>query len=140
MLAIIIAGRRDKDQALTSTSSASPPYTQPPHYGLDSHAYSSHGDSPVMQHRLSNKERPLSPELSSPLPESVLAAEGDKEVAYPHIQPAPLQRPAESNGPDGRRVLGMKSKWFYGLLVLLIALAIGLGVGLGVGLGTKNSE
>lgn len=32
----------------------------------------------------------------------------------------------------------MKSKLFYGLLVLFPVLAIGLGVGLGVGLGTKN--
>lgn len=83
----------------------------------------------------------MSPELSSPLPESVMAAEGDKEVAYPHLQPVPYQRPPEdAANKDGRRVCGMNSKWFYGLLVLLIALAIGLGVGLGVGLGTKNDE
>lgn len=70
-----------------------------------------------------------------------MAAEGDKEVAYPHLQPG-LQRPGQENSQesDGRRVCGMKSKWFYGLLVLLIVLAIGLGVGLGVGLGTRNSE
>lgn len=81
----------------------------------------------------------MSPELSSPLPESVMAAEGDKEVAYPHLQPVPHQRPSdEPNNQDGRRVCGLKSKLFYGLLILLILVAIGLGVGLGVGLGTRN--
>ena len=83
----------------------------------------------------------MSPELSSAFPESVRAAEGDKEVvAYQQPQPLPYQRPVDGSGKgNGRRVLGMKSKWFYGLLVLLVALAIGLGVGLGVGLGTRDS-
>lgn len=123
-------------------SSSSPPYSQPPHYGVDTHAYSPHGEAPSpMQHRLSNKERPMSPELSSAFPQTVMAAEGDKEVvAYSQPQPLPYQRPVDGSGSGNeRRILGMKSKWFYGLLALLIVLAIGLGVGLGVGLGTKDS-
>lgn len=83
----------------------------------------------------------MSPELSSAFPESVRAGEGDKEVvAYSQPQPLPYQRPVDGSGSGNeRRILGMKSKWFYGLLALLIVLAIGLGVGLGVGLGTKDS-
>jgi hypothetical protein len=97
-----------------------------------------------MQHRLSNKERPMSPELSSAFPEHVRAAEGDKEVvAYQQPQPLPYQRPADGSGGDGKRILGMRSKWFYGLLVpliILVVLGIGLGVGLGVGLGNQKSQ
>jgi hypothetical protein len=127
-----------------SYSSSSPPYSQPPHYGVDTQAYSPHGSIPSMQHRLSNKERPMSPELSSAFPEHVRAAEGDKEVvAYQQPQPLPYQRPADGSGGDGRRILGMRSKWFYGLLVplvVLVVLGIGLGVGLGVGLGNQKSQ
>ena len=83
----------------------------------------------------------MSPEqLSSAFPESVRAAEGDKEVvAFQQPQPLPYQRPVDGSGREGgRKVMGMKRKWFYGLLVLLVLLAIGLGVGLGVGLGTGD--
>jgi hypothetical protein len=105
--------------------------------------YSSYGGEGYddVQHRLSNKDRPLSPDLSSQFPESVLASEGDKEVAYNPPQPLPYQRPDAPRTSDNRRVCGVKSSLFYGLLVLLIifvALGIGLGVGLGVGLGTKH--
>jgi len=94
-----------------------------------------------MQHRLSNKDRPMSPEqLSSAFPESVRAAEGDKEVvAFQQPQPLPYQRPIDGAGREGgRRVMGMRAKWFYGLLVVLVLLAVGLGIGLGVGLGTRG--
>jgi hypothetical protein len=96
-----------------------------------------------MQHRLSNKERPMSPELSSAFPESVRAAEGDKEVvAYQQPQPLPYQRPVDgAGGGDGKKVMGMRKKWFLGLLVplvLLVVLGVALGVGLGVGLNSKD--
>lgn len=93
-----------------------------------------------MQSRLSNKERPLSPDLSSPFPESVLADEGDKEVIYPPPQPLPYQRPDEERQKKRRTVCGMSRFLFCGLITILLILAIGLGVGLGVGLGMKHQE
>jgi len=81
----------------------------------------------------------MSPELSSAFPESVRAAEGDKEVvAYQQPQPLPYQRPVDgAGGGDGKKVMGMRKKWFWGLLVplvVLVVLGVALGVGLGVGL------
>ena len=88
----------------------------------------------------------MSPELSSPFPESVMAEEGDKEVVFtpppaPQPQPLPYERPTDNYiHVEERRILGMKRKWFYGLIVLLILLVSGCAVGLGVGLGTRNNS
>ena len=80
----------------------------------------------------------MSPDLSSPLPESVLADEGDKEVVFPHPQPLPYQRPAGDQSGRRRRICGIPKLGFRILLMVLIILAIGLGLGLGIGLGTKH--
>jgi hypothetical protein len=70
--------------------------------------------------------------------------EGDKEVinqsekeVVPSNQPG--QYAEEPTKPTSRKILGLKRRWSWVLLVALL-LAIALGVGLGVGLGSKDSS
>ena len=100
-----------------------------------------------MGHRLSNKERPLSPELMSPGLESVRADEGEKEVVPQQYRPQPL--PAGWQGQHGaqeerqdRTFCGMSKKALFILLavIIVVILGIALGVGLGVGLGKNENS
>jgi len=124
-----------------SERNSTPPYQQYPSYTptpetTSAPQYGSDGGATEIQHRLSNKERPLSPELLSPGLESVWQGESEKEVAYPPPQPLPYQRPEEP--PAKKRICGMPSTWFFALIGFLLIVAIALGVGLGLGLGTKK--
>lgn len=97
-----------------------------------------------MHHRLSNKDRPLSPsELVSPLPEAYQKDEEEKEVA----PPPPIQSNAKyeeagetTASKPRRRICGIPLLWLLIIAGVIIALAIGLGVGLGVGLNKNNSS
>jgi len=107
-----------------ATSAPIPRYEQP--------------NGPMMHHRLSNKERSLSPsELVSPMPEAYQKDDEEKEVAVS----APAQPEAKHEPEAGatirkpkRRVCGLPLMWLLIIGAIIIALAIGLGVGLGVGL------
>lgn len=124
-----------------SESNDSPPYQQYPARDFDGENapipyYGETGMPSPIQHRLSNKERPLSPdptEVSSPIPESYRPDEEEKEVAIPSLQPDARQS-STSQGFRRRGTCGLPLFWLLVLVGVVIALAIGLGVGLGLGL------
>lgn len=124
----------------------SPPYQPHPGYGPPSPP-----SPPVPQyfeghygHRLSNKGGPNSPEIHSPGLESVMADEGDKEVAPQHwSKPEPMpqtwhQQSGRREARNGRTVCGLPLFWFCILVAAIVAIGVGLGVGLGIGL--SNDE
>lgn len=122
-------------------SNSSPPYQQQPLSPPDSpqaRQYAALAPEQPLGYRLSDKQRPLSPELISPGLESVWADEGNKEVFYPNPEPQAYEPPQLYVLSRKRRICGMLEMRFFVLIVVSLALAVALGVGLGVGLGTKN--
>lgn len=123
-----------------SSSNNSPPYQPYQTYGQESAPIPEYAEA-YYGHRLSNKESPRSPDIGSPGLESVMADEGDKEVAAQHYwsKPEPMAqswryREDRREEKKGRTVCGLSVLWFCILLAAIVALAVGLGVGLGVGL------
>lgn len=119
----------------------SPPYQPYAGYGQESPPTPQYEEGHY-GHRLSNKSGP--PEIHSPGLESVLADEGDKEVAPQHwSRPEPLpqtwnQQGRRRDGKNGRTICGLSVFWFCILVAAIIAIGVGLGVGLGIGLNNDD--
>ena len=122
----------------------SPPYQ--PYQGYEQHSPPiPQYDEAYFGHRLSNKESSRQHEINSPGLESVMADEGDKEVA-PQYYSRPDQMPQRYNhqrgrrdGSRGRRICGLPVFWFCILIAAILSIGAGLGIGLGIGL-TKDSS
>ncbi|KJX92547.1 hypothetical protein TI39_contig5841g00003 [Zymoseptoria brevis] len=128
----------------TEHFNSTPPYQQYPtpdreHVRAPSYA----SQATTMQHRISNKDHPMSPsEISSPFPEAYQRDMSEKEVVVPPPLPPPPQNyksPSEIRPPP-KRICGIRRRWFILIIVLLLVIAIALGVGLGVGLSLDSDS
>lgn len=95
-------------------------------------------------HPFPRKTTPQPQQLPSPGLESVMADEGDKEVAFRRwSRPDPMpqtwsQREQQQSDRRSRTVCGLSLLYFWILLAVLVAIGVGLGVGLGIGLNSDD--